>query len=353
MNQGVKFNDRYATRNGYTLIGLFDENKNPWNSNFTHPGGETDTAVKVYAKYLEGDYTVVRTATELKIAANGNNNIYIANDIDMQGESLSFKNFTKEFLGNNCTISNFVLSYSSTKDSLVSDYEDNSKNSLSISLFGDTNGAKICDVNFTGVTVDVDAKTYTVVKPMVDVAFDAGDKAAVATVNTNKNIGIQLPVPANDQFVFRGWYVDEACETAVTLVDGKYVPTASVTLYAKWDAKVTLTIVYGNGMANGVYDYGADDALDMEQYKPAGANNKFFEGWYTDEALTQAFEATTITADTTVYVKWTDAGNYTLVSEGSYGFEYNAEGGYWANNNQGVDSTSASIKITALDGPYR
>lgn len=156
VNQGVKFNDRYATRNGYTLIGLFDENKNPWDSNFTHPGGETDTAVKVYAKYLEGDYTVVRTATELKIAANGNNNIYIANDIDMQGESLSFKNFTKEFLGNNCTISNFVLSYSSTKDSLVSDYEDNSKNSLSISLFGDTNGAKICDVNFTGVTVDVD-----------------------------------------------------------------------------------------------------------------------------------------------------------------------------------------------------
>lgn len=188
---------------------------------------------------------------------------------------------------------------------------------------------------------------------MVDVAFDAGDKAAVATVNTNKNIGIQLPVPANDQFVFRGWYVDEACETAVTLVDGKYVPTSSVTLYAKWDAKVTLTIVYGNGMANGVYDYGANDALDMEQYKPAGANNKFFEGWYTDEALTEAFEATTITADTTVYVKWTDAGNYTLVSEGSYGFEYNAEGGYWANNNQGVDSTTASIKITALDGPVQ
>ena len=202
-------------------------------------------------------------------------------------------------------------------------------------------------------TIDVDAKTYTVVKPMVDVAFDAGDKAAVATVNTNKNIGIQLPVPANDQFVFRGWYVDEACETAVTLVDGKYVPTSSVTLYAKWDAKVTLTIVYGNGMANGVYDYGANDALDMEQYKPAGANNKFFEGWYTDEGLTEAFEATTITADTTVYVKWTDAGNYTLVSEGSYGFEYNAEGGYWANNNQGVNSTTASIKITALDGPVQ
>ena len=126
-----------------------------------------------------------------------------------------------------------------------------------------------------------------------------------------------------------------------------------LTVSTKWDAKVTLTIVYGNGMANGVYDYGANDALDMEQYKPAGANNKFFEGWYTDEGLTEAFEATVITADTTVYVKWTDAGNYTLVSEGSYGFEYNAEGGYWANNNQGVDSTTASIKITALDGPVQ
>ena len=137
------------------------------------------------------------------------------------------------------------------------------------------------------------------------------------------------------------------------IVEILFFPYACLTVSTKWDAKVTLTIVYGNGMANGVYDYGANDALDMEQYKPAGANNKFFEGWYTDEALTEAFEATVITADTTVYVKWTDAGNYTLVSEGSYGFEYNAKGGYWANNNQGQNSTSASIKITALDGPVQ
>lgn len=137
------------------------------------------------------------------------------------------------------------------------------------------------------------------------------------------------------------------------IVEILFFPYACLTVSTKWDAKVTLTIVYGNGMANGVYDYGANDALDMEQYKPAGANNKFFEGWYTDEGLTEAFEATTITADTTVYVKWTDAGNYTLVAEGDYTFEYNAEGGYWANNNQGVDSTTASIKITALDGPVQ
>ena len=137
------------------------------------------------------------------------------------------------------------------------------------------------------------------------------------------------------------------------LLGGIFLLYAGLTVSTVWDAKVTLTIVYGNGMANGVYDYGANDALDMEQYKPAGANNKFFEGWYTDEGLTQAFEATTITADTTVYVKWTDAGNYTLVAEGDYTFEYNAEGGYWANNNQGVDSTTASIKITALDGPVQ
>lgn len=137
------------------------------------------------------------------------------------------------------------------------------------------------------------------------------------------------------------------------IVEILFFPYACLTVSTKWDAKVTLTIVYGNGMANGVYDYGANDALDMEQYKPAGANNKFFEGWYTDEALTEAFEATVITADTTVYVKWTDAGNYTLVSEGSYGFEYNAEGGYWANNNQGAHNSSASIKIAAIDGPVQ
>ena len=152
---GSSFNERYATRPGYTLISLFNEDKEPWDDSFKHPGGDGDCAVKVYAKYIKGSYTVVRTANELKVAATRNANIYLDADIDMEGQSLSFGNFTKEFIGNNHTIKNFTVSYSAVKDDLIQDFEDPSRNSLAISLFGNTDGAKIVDVNFEEVKIDV------------------------------------------------------------------------------------------------------------------------------------------------------------------------------------------------------
>ncbi len=156
---GSTFSERYATRPGYTLIALYDENKQPWDPSFKHPGGETDCAIKVYAQYIEGTYTVVRTASELTLASTRNANIYLAADIDMDGKALSFGNFKKELLGNGHTISNFSVSYSAGRDDLIEDFDDPSKKSLTISLFGNTDGAKVIDVNFEDVSINVDT-TY-------------------------------------------------------------------------------------------------------------------------------------------------------------------------------------------------
>ena len=152
---GSTFSERYATRPGYTLIALYDENKQPWDPSFKHPGGETDCAIKVYAQYIEGTYTVVRTASELTLASTRNANIYLAADIDMDGKALSFGNFKKELLGNGHTISNFSVSYSVGRDDLIEDFDDPSKKSLTISLFGNTDGAKVIDVNFEDVSINV------------------------------------------------------------------------------------------------------------------------------------------------------------------------------------------------------
>ena len=156
---GSTFSERYATRPGYTLIALYDENKQPWDPSFKHPGGETDCAIKVYAQYIEGTYTVVRTASELTLASTRNANIYLAADIDMDGKALSFGNFKKKLLGNGHTISNFSVSYSAGRDDLIEDFDDPSKKSLTISLFGNTDGAKVIDVNFEDVSINVDT-TY-------------------------------------------------------------------------------------------------------------------------------------------------------------------------------------------------
>lgn len=170
------------------------------------------------------------------------------------------------------------------------------------------------DGSYYELTLDKTAQTYTAVKRMVTLNYDT-DYDVVHAVNgeVNKNIGITLPVLTDANNVFRGWYTDEACTTAVTLTDGKFVPTeAATTLYAKWDAKVVLTVVYATiqhdgitGMPNAVKEYGAGDSITLDE--PAFTNGKAFGGWYTDAQFTTTFEATTISANTTVYCKWIDS----------------------------------------------
>lgn len=162
--------------------------------------------------------------------------------------------------------------------------------------------------------LDKAEQAYTVVKRMVTLSYDTDYDAANATGGSvNKNIGITLPVLTDQAHVFRGWFADEACTVAVTLTDGKFVPTAdATTLYAKWDAKVTLTVVYATiqhegitGMPNVVTEYGAGDSVTLVE--PAFTNGKTFGGWFADAKFSIPFnEGDAITADTTVYCKWID-----------------------------------------------
>lgn len=151
VSEGEAFNDyaKYAEKRYdgiYTPIGFVDESGAPWDSTFTHPGGEESLDVKVFVNYIEGDFEVVSTAKQLKSAVK--KNVYLIADIDMQGESINFGDYRGIFEGNNHTVSNFTISYSASKNDLK-------ENNLHVSLFGDASGAKIKNVNFTGVTVDI------------------------------------------------------------------------------------------------------------------------------------------------------------------------------------------------------
>ena len=159
---GEAFSDyaRYADkRYNYTAIGFTNEDGEPWDESFTHPGGDESLDVKVFVEYIEGNFALVSTAKQLKAAVN--KNIYLTADIDMQGESINFENYKGVFEGNGFTVSNFSIYYSASKNDLK-------ENNLYISLFGDASGAKIRNVNFTGVTVDV--KTTLTVTQQIYVA---------------------------------------------------------------------------------------------------------------------------------------------------------------------------------------
>lgn len=155
--------------------------------------------------------------------------------------------------------------------------------------------------------------TCTVTKVMVNVTFESSDVTADGgtpkAVNVNKNIAFTLPTLTNATMIFRGWYV--STDETKAIVPMNYVPTADVTLVAKWDEKVTLTIVYNIGLDNKTVVFGAGDALAMSSYEPVFTDGKVFDHWYLsdDGGATEAavFNATTISADTTVYCAWKEA----------------------------------------------
>ncbi len=187
------------------------------------------------------------------------------------------------------------------------------------------------------VTLDKDAGTYAIVKPMVTVSFETDGKAVVESITVNKNIEITLSIPENDEYIFRNWYKD--AEYA-NVVSNNYVPTESLTLYAKWDIKVTLTVVYGNGLETVVYNYGSGDLTALED--PAFTNEKAFAGWYLDKGLTIKYTVgTAITENTTIYGAW--MGAVAMMGE-YYGWNL------WQDTAKNISAQTSIMQTITADG---
>lgn len=188
--------------------------------------------------------------------------------------------------------------------------------------------------------------TYTKEKVMVTVTYNT-DVVAIegtpAPASVNKNIAYALPALTNADKVFRGWYV--STDESMTLVSENYVPTADVTLVAKWDDKVIVTIVYGNGMENATAEFGKGDALNLGAFAPAKTNEKYFLKWYVLNSDVKEDLPATIDANMTVYCEWTDTPPYTFTTSDSYKFTY--ADGVWTSGNKGKGGETSSFKITA------
>lgn len=188
--------------------------------------------------------------------------------------------------------------------------------------------------------------TYTKEKVMVTVTYNT-DVVAIegtpAPASVNKNIAYALPALTNADKVFRGWYV--STDESMTLVSENYVPTADVTLVAKWDDKVIVTIVYGNGMENATAEFGKGDALDLSAYVPVKTNGKYFSKWYVLNGEAHADLPATIDANMTVYCEWVDTPPYTITTSSSNQFTY--ADGVWTSGNKGKHSTDSTFTITA------
>lgn len=186
------------------------------------------------------------------------------------------------------------------------------------------------------LNVNKTAASYTITKPMATVSYNLNNVAIETPIavreSKNYNVSYKLPQPTSRLYIFRGWYArnDES-----TLYPDEYIPSGDIMLYAKWDKKVILTVVYGNGLESKQFEYGEGDTAAPEE--PGYINGKVFNGWFTDEACTNAYTPGKITANTIIYCKWIEAVPYF----GDY-VGYNVYG----SSGNGNANLSSAVKIS-------
>lgn len=130
--------------------------------------------------------------------------------------------------------------------------------------------------------------------------------------------------PSNDPtrtgYTFVGWFYDNACTQAVDWT-ANCTQTSNFILYAKWEInylEVTYATNGGNLISPQNIQYG-DPMSDVKPVDPTRSGYTF-EGWFYDEALTNAVVWSancTATTDFTLYAKWesTLAATFTKVKD--------------------------------------
>ncbi len=160
VKEGAAFSDntkKYTTKvlgeeYGKTCIGIYSDpdlsEDSLWDTDYKHPGGESDTDIPVYVKAIEGIWSLVGSAEELRSVAGRDENIYLLSDIDFGGGELYFRDYNSIFNGNGYTVSNVTVK------------EQSGSRNRKYSLF-DTLGkdSRIFDVTFVNVKFAFDAYT--------------------------------------------------------------------------------------------------------------------------------------------------------------------------------------------------
>ena len=157
-----------------------------------------------------------------------------------------------------------------------------------------------------GSTISEDTTLYAKWIQAFTITFNVqGHGIAPAVLNNVTAIPAELPVLTAEGYVFGGWYTDANCTTKV--VEGTEL-NGNITLYAKWTEKVeeSFTITFNN-KGHGTTPDAVKGSKLPDNLPVLSELGWTFEGWYLDEnCTTEAKAGQSITADTTLYAKWTE-----------------------------------------------
>lgn len=159
--------------------------------------------------------------------------------------------------------------------------------------------------------LDVEAKTYTITKPTVEITF-VTDHGTLAETTVHANINIKYTLPAaptieDDAYKFRGWYLQgDETQKLVTSI----VPTANAIYVAKWDAKVTVRVNYNKeSLGSTTRTFYVGDKQDIALPTDI-IDNQYAASWFTTADFAEGTEWTIGSAAQTnieIWCKWADA----------------------------------------------
>lgn len=147
--------------------------------------------------------------------------------------------------------------------------------------------------------------------PGYTVNFDTNCDLTVDSVTVKEGQKLEsLAVLEREGYTFIGWYKDEALTEAFDIEND--VITSDITLYAKWEEIIVVpdefTVNFETNGGSKVDSVTVESGSKLEHIDHPSKDGYYFAGWYKDEALTEMwdFNTDTVTADTTLYAKWSE-----------------------------------------------
>jgi len=192
---------------------------------------------------------------------------------------------------------------------------------ITLDFLRDEDGTATATIKDREITLTLDDKTYNFLeKVYYTVTYNTVGGSAIESASViNGKLASKPDDPTLAGNVFLGWYADEALTTPYHFTTA--VVKKNVTVYAKWAPEVqgeenfdvTLNMGLGGNAPEGVITVGGKLAFTADYAEPT-LEGYTFGGWYVSmyedgEKLTyKATEGTAITANTTLFAVWNEAG---------------------------------------------
>ena len=147
------------------------------------------------------------------------------------------------------------------------------------------------------------------------VQFETNSSITVDSVAVDAGEATGLPEIEQEGYIFEGWYTDEGLTQPAS--SAFYQPQGNETLYAKWkpvsDSEFVVKFHVDGGER--ITPMGVEKGKQIQPPVPVRAGYQF-EGWYQDEALTEAVgDNYTPSSDATLFAKWSMLGGEALSSD--------------------------------------